>query len=246
MVLLTFLFRDPSDTSQVKPFPVFHSVLGTRSWLVTPTRPSAATLVSVVDGAFCWDSESHLIWGLNPHPEHTSVCDPDSSLGSRRSSTDGSTEWEMDQCITESIYDRFIKCKTTSYQLSLRERRIIPLTRNIANGSWLGFGAGDAEIHCAGETSGIIPVVLGDSEVFTDWMRAWGFRKINKLFIRDVNIVGLKSDVDITGGELCDVTFKHSSVAFQYIWEKSPDLHWWMCNWRPWRIITRNKANVLF
>lgn len=105
MSFLTFLFRDLSDTSQEKTFPVFHSVWLTRSWLVTATRPSAATLMSVVGGVLCWDSGSHLIWGLKPHPEHTSVCCPDSSPGTRRSSTDGSTEWHMNQSITESITD---------------------------------------------------------------------------------------------------------------------------------------------
>lgn len=93
MVFLSVLFNDLSETSHVKTFPVFHSVWGTGSWLLTVTRPFAPTLVSSVDADVCWDPDIHLIWGLKPHAEHKSVCGCDSSLGARESSIDGSTKY---------------------------------------------------------------------------------------------------------------------------------------------------------
>ncbi|KAF3700312.1 hypothetical protein EXN66_Car015999 [Channa argus] len=56
-------------------------------------------------------------------------------------------------------------------------------------------------------------------------MRAWGFREVNIQFFRDVRIVGLKGDVEVTGGELCNITDEHNTVSLQQIWERSPDLH---------------------
>ena len=135
---------------------------------------------------------------------------------------------------------------TTSDHLSLRERRVIPLTKNVDSWTWRDVSVGEAYIHFAGQRCVFFPVLVRDSEIFTGWMRAWAFRKINKLFTRDVSVVGLKGDVNITGGKLCDDTFDHSSVSLQYIWEKSPDLHWWTCNFSFWRIMTGNKAMLVF
>ena len=69
--------------------------------------------------------------------------------------------------------------------------------------------------NLAGETCVILPVLLRGSEASTDGVWAWGFGKINILFVRDVNTVGLKGDVEITGGESCDITLQHSAVSFQ-------------------------------
>lgn len=237
MFFSTVLLRDLSDTKQVKTFPVFHSVWGMWSWLVTATRPSALMLMSFVDGDACWDSGNHLIWGLKPHPEHKILCGPDSLLGTWRSSTDGSTKHYVSKWINQWI-DR------SHYQFIVqRTERETPLTKNIASGVWLE-AAGETLIHFAGETCVSLPVVWRDSEASTDWMEAWGFRKINILFVRDVNTVGLKGDVEVTGGELCDVTLQHSTVSLQQIWERSPDLHWWSCNCRRWMIQKENKEEL--
>lgn len=105
MSFLTGVFRDLSDTWQVKTSPLLHSVRGIWSWLVTATRPSAPMLMtSLVDGDLDWDSEDHLIWGLKPHAEHKSLFVPETSLGSRRSSTDATPKWAMNQCINEWVY----------------------------------------------------------------------------------------------------------------------------------------------
>lgn len=213
MSCLTCLFRDVSDTSQVKTFPVFHSVWGIWSWLVTATRPIASMLMSRFEEDLCFDSANHLIWGLKPHPEHESLCGPDTSLGTRRSSTDGSTKWEINQCINESVYlNRTTRCETLK-----RERLMTNLTKNIACRVWLKV-AGEALIHCAGEPCVFLPVCLRDSEASSDWMDAWGLMKINILFFRDVDAVGLKGYIQMTGGELCDVTLQHSTVSLQQIW----------------------------
>ncbi len=124
------------------------------------------------------------------------------------------------------------------------ERRVTPLTKYIACGVWLKV-AGEALIHFAGETCVVLPVTWGDSEASTDWMEAWGFRKINILFVRNINPVGLKGDVEVTGGELCDVTLQHSTVPLQQIWERSPDPHWWSCKCRRWRITTGKKSQCI-
>ncbi len=81
-----------------------------------------------------------------------------------------------------------------------------------------------------------------NSEAPTDWTEAWGFRKINILFLRDLNIVGLKGDIQVTGGELCDITLQHSTVSLQQIWKRSSDLHRWSCNFRSWMLQKQSKC----
>lgn len=43
----------------------------------------------------------------------------------------------------------------------------------------------------------------------------FGGRQINILFLREINPIGLKGDVEVTGGELCDGTLQHSTVSIQ-------------------------------
>lgn len=43
----------------------------------------------------------------------------------------------------------------------------------------------------------------------------FGGRQISILFLREINPIGLKGDVEVTGGELCDGTLQHSTVSIQ-------------------------------
>lgn len=46
-------------------------------------------------------------------------------------------------------------------------------------------------------------------------MVVFGGRQIYILFLREINPIGLKGDVEVTGGELCDGTLQHSTVSIQ-------------------------------
>lgn len=101
MLLFTLLFKDMSATWQVYGFPVLHSFWGTWRRLITATRPSAPMLRSLVAFNAPWGN--HWIWGLKPPPVHKSFCVPESSLWTKRSSTDGSARWDKNNGTTEAI-----------------------------------------------------------------------------------------------------------------------------------------------
>ena len=248
MSFLIYLFRDLSDTSQVKTFPVFHSACGTSSSLVTATYPSASMLMSFFDVDLGWDSEDHLIWGSKPLPEHMSLCGPDSSLGARRSSTDGSARYYVNKGINDWMTESMtlpvsLNKKATGHNTSTGYDGRVTLTKNIASGVWLK-AVGKALVHFAGETCVFIPVCSRDGEASTDWMEACGFRKINILFFRDVNSVGLKGDVQVMWGKFCNDTLQWSTVSFQQIWKRSPDLNRWSCICSSW-IIQKKQSRFI-
>lgn len=89
----TLLFSVRSDTWQLNTFPLFQSLGDTCSWRLTTTWPSDLRLMEAFDPPeIFWAPENHSMWGLNPTAVHESVCAADSSLGAKRSFTEGSTE----------------------------------------------------------------------------------------------------------------------------------------------------------